>query len=186
MPTENKKIKFIVFEGPDSVGKSSLLKSVANGPYQHVVKEIKFKKTLPSGDLLRISTEKDFELLFSAFELFYPNKVYLLDRFIVSNLVYDKHFRNLDTSISQHYYKEFKERFDVFEVFGTREYIGSNFEDDRIKIPKDVFNNIIDEYKKYNNQYELIKLYESGVIAESPKRFIALSDCHKFISKICF
>ena len=149
------KTKFIVFDGPDNSGKSTLIQEIAS-TYQDRVVEVKFNKTTPSGALLRINTEKDFEILFSAFDLFEKSRTYLLDRFIVSNLVYDKVFRNEDTSISEYYYKEFKERFDVLEVFVSRPPAQADFIDDRIKMSKDQFNKIIDEYKKYGTNYQIL------------------------------
>lgn len=149
------KTKFIVFDGMDNCGKSTMITDLSRDMWPHA-KEIKFKKTLPSGNLLRIVDEKDFELLFTMFELLDKSKTYLLDRFVVSNLVYDKVLRGLDTSVSKKYYDEFKQRFEVIEIFVTRPHIQSNFIDDRIRLTREQFNNGIDEYKKYGKNFQVL------------------------------
>lgn len=149
------KTKFIIFDGADECGKSTLIQELVD-THSETVKEIKFNKTMPSGALLRINTEKDFEILFSMFDLLDQSKVYLLDRFMVSNLVYDKVFRGEDTSVSEYYYKEFKEWFDVLEIFVSRPEVQDDFEDDRIKMSKDQFNDVIREYKKYGVNYQVL------------------------------
>ena len=149
------KTKFIVFDGMDNCGKSTLLQDVARAMGQYA-KEIKFPKTMPSGALLRMNTEKDFEILFTMFELLDPAKTYLLDRFIVSNLVYDKVLRGEDVALSQHYYAEFKRRFNVMEVFVSRPPISTEFIDDRISLTVDQFNAGIEEYKKYGPNHQIL------------------------------
>ena len=149
------KTKFIVFDGMDNCGKSTMIADLARDLWPHC-KEIKFKKTLPSGDLLRIVAEKDFELLFSMFDLLPRGTTFLMDRFMVSNLVYDKVLRGLDTSVSREYYKEFKERFDVKEIFVTRPRIKKDFIDDRIKLTRDQFNAGLDEYLNYGPNYHVL------------------------------
>jgi thymidylate kinase len=147
--------KFIVFDGMDNCGKSTLIADLVRDRWP-VTKEIKFPKTLPSGALLRINTEKDFELLFSMFELLDKTKVYLLDRFVVSNLVYDKVLRGEETSLSMFYHEEFLRRFDVLEIFVTRPPIGTDFIDDRIKMTRDQFNAGIHEYKQYGPNFQIL------------------------------
>lgn len=177
----SRKTRFIVFDSADGCGKSSKIKDLLNT--YSIIEEIKFKKTLPSGDLLIIESEKDFELLFSAFDHFAKSKVYLLDRFVVSNLVYDKILRNKDTSISQKYYEEFKSRFDVLEIFLTREDIDEDFHDDRIKTTKEQFNAIIAEYKKYGHNYELIQRTENGIFLNKSTDLVLNAIINNFIYK---
>lgn len=174
--------KFIVFDGMDNCGKSTLLRDLAKDFWPHT-KEIKFPKTMPSGALLRMNTEKDFEILFTMFELLDPAKTYLLDRFIVSNLVYDKVLRNEDTSLSQFYYSEFKRRFEVLEIFVTRPHIGEAFVDDRIKLTVDQFNAGIEEYKRYgeNNQI-LLRDKNDNPSTPLPARDILYRKCADFIN----
>ncbi len=176
------KTKLIIVDGPDESSKSTFIKDLTYFCGQ--TQEIKFKKTLPSGELLRINTEKDFELLFSMFDLLDKSKTYVLDRFIVSNLVYDKVFRNASDeymAVSRKYYVELKERFNVFEVFLTRDEIGEDFEDDRIKIPKDKFNEIIREYLKYGEAWRLIERVDGKIVSNEIKRNSLMAICNNFI-----
>lgn len=149
------KTKFIVLDGPDNAGKSTLIKDLCNR--YPVLHEVKFPKTLPSGALLRINTEKDFELLFSMFDLLDHGKIYVLDRFIVSNLVYDRVLRGEDTELSTYYHKQFLSRFNVLEVFLTRPHISQDFVDDRIKLTQKQFNQVIDAYKTFGMNYQLLR-----------------------------
>lgn len=176
------KTKLLIIDGSDHSGKSTLIKDLSW--YYDKVEEIKFKKTLPSGDLLRINSEKDFELLFSMFELLDKKKTYVLDRFIVSNLVYDKVFRNASEeylALSKRYYAEMKERFNVLEVFLTRDEITTDFEDDRLKMPKDTFNLVIKEYLNYGPAWKIIDRVDGQIVLNDICRNKLLRECNKFI-----
>lgn len=173
--------KFIVFDGMDDCGKSTLISDLCRDLWP-LAKEIKFKKTLPSGALLRINAEKDFELLFSMFELLDKDKTYLLDRFIVSNLVYDKILRGEDTSLSKKYHAEFKERFEVLEIFLTRPPIRTGFYDDRIKLSQEQFNAGLDEYKKYGQNHQILFRDELDKSSGSTHiRKVVYEQCAEFI-----
>ena len=155
------KTKFLVVDGMDGAGKSTFIHHIVQDS-EGQAKTVNFKKTLPSGALLRITEEKDFELLFSSFELFDQRFTYVLDRFIVSNLVYDKILRGVDTSVSSKYYAEFKSRFNVMEVFLTRPPINTDFVDDRISMTVDQFNRGIEEYRRYGVNYDILTRDELG------------------------
>jgi len=165
----------------DNCGKSTLLADVARDMWPHAV-EVKFPKTMPSGALLRMNTEKDFEILFTMFDLLDKSKTYLLDRFIVSNLVYDKILRGEDTALSRQYYAEFKRRFNVMEVFVTRPPIRAEFVDDRIKITVDQFNAGIEEYKKYGTNHLIMTRDEQDRPFEpTAARDVLYRTCCEFI-----
>jgi len=150
---------FIVFEGMDNCGKSTLLKNtLASYP---MTKELKFPKTLPSGALLRFGGEKDFETMFALFEHLDKRYTYLMDRFIPSNMVYDKVLRGEDTSVSEYYWKEFNRRFDVTLIVLTRPHIREDFIDDRIKLTREQFNQALDEYKRFGYNYQLLNRDEN-------------------------
>lgn len=177
------KRKFIIFDGPDNSGKTTLIRDLERDLWPQC-REIKFKKTLPSGALLRIKTEQDFELLFSMFELLDPNVTYMLDRFVVSNLVYDKVFRGEDTEVSRFYRDEFKRRFNVLEVFVTRPHITTDFVDDRIMLSRDQFNAVIDAYKVYGPNYQILARDQNDQPAEPlPVRAMILDVCTAFITR---
>jgi GTPase SAR1 family protein len=174
--------KFIVFDGMDNCGKSTLLKDLARD-FWPTAKEIKFPKTMPSGALLRMNTEKDFEILFTMFELLDPGRTYLLDRFIVSNLVYDKVLRGEDVALSHHYHAEFKRRFQVLEVFVTRPPIREAFVDDRIKLTIDQFNAGIEEYKKYGPNHQILHRDQNDQPStERAERRAVYDECARFIT----
>lgn len=178
------KTKFIILDSPDNCGKSTFIQDLLF--HYDRVQEIKFKKTLPSGELLRINTEKDFELLFSMFELLDKRKTYILDRFIVSNLVYDKIFRNASPeylALSKKYYEELKSRFDVLEIFLSREKITEDFVDDRISIPKDKFNAIIDEYHEYGPAWFLLDRHDGKTVLNEHVHHQLMAKCNSFIHK---
>ena len=172
---------FIVFDGMDNCGKSTLLKDIARQMWPHA-KEIKFPKTMPSGTLLRMNTEKDFEILFTMFDLLDKKNTYLMDRFIVSNLVYDKVLRGEDVAVSHHYYAEFKRRFNVMEVFVSRPPITSKFVDDRISLTVEQFNAGIEEYKKYGPNYQILLRDENdNPTTSNAGRDILYRECTDFV-----
>lgn len=158
--------KFLIFDGVDEVGKSTFIKNLKTHPQASpYVVELNFPKILPlSGDLLRINDEKSFELLFAAFEYLDPRYTYVLDRFITSNLVYDKVLRGEATLISKHYWQEFTERFNVKECIFTRPAIEQDFVDDKISMSKDKFNECIQEYHEYGENHMLLVRDESGKV----------------------
>lgn len=148
------KTKFIVVDGIDGAGKSTLIEDIKKLSWNIV--QIEYPKTMPSGKLTRFNDERSFELMFTLFELLDKNKIYLLDRFMVSNLVYDVILRGEDPSVSKYYLEEFKKRFDVMEIYLTRNQLGMDFEDDRIKMTSQQFNQLIEEYKKYGRNYHIV------------------------------
>jgi GTPase SAR1 family protein len=174
------KTKFIIVDGPDGAGKSTLISTLCD---DKSAVEIKFKKTLPSGTLLRINAEKDFELLFSMFDLLDKSKTYVLDRFLVSNLVYDKVLRGEDTEVSKFYYEELKNRFNVLEIFLTRPHIQEDFEDDRIKMSRTQFNLMIDEYKRYGLNYPILnRSIDDQPLGPNKYYNTVLKQCNRFIA----
>jgi len=157
--------KFLIFDGVDEVGKSTFIETLKMNPecVGRVV-ELNFPKLLPSGKLLRINDEKSFELLFAAFDYLNPHYTYILDRFITSNLVYDKVLRDEDISESLHYWNEFLTRFNVRQYIFTRPAIDHDFVDDKIKMSRDKFNGCIEEYKKYGDNHMLLQRNASGQV----------------------
>lgn len=173
--------KFIIVEGVDGVGKSSIKDRILS-QYAEAC-EIKFQKNLQiTGELTRINTEKDLMILSTLFPMLSQDRVYVLDRFILSNLVYDGVFRGEDTSMSLYYYKKFKEENNVLELIFTRDHITTDFVDDRIAIPMDQFNSLIDEYAKYGPNYQIIKHREGGIDLISDIHAQVVDLIHKFIT----
>jgi len=176
-----KRTKFIIVEGVDGVGKSSVKNHILKHYPQAI--EVKFEKNLPiSGDLTRINTEKDLMVLSTLFPMLSQNNVYVLDRFILSNLVYDGVFRGEDTAMSMYYYKKFKEENNVLELIFTRDHIDEDFVDDRIAIPKDVFNCLIDEYKKYGPNHQVISHTTDGIVSHETELKTVFDLVYKFVT----
>ncbi len=171
---------FVVIEGPDGCGKSTLIDLICSQP---LFKQIKYPKTMPrSGKLTRFNDERSFELMFTLFEMLDDNYVYVLDRFMVSNLVYDVILRNEDPAVSQYYLNEFRNRFNVLEIYLTRNYLSQDFSDDRISMTSTQFNLIIDEYKKYGYNYHILERDGSNAIVgvNELERYKAIEAIKKF------
>lgn len=157
--------KFLIFDGVDEVGKSTFIETLKMNPeVSGKVVELNFPKLLPSGKLLRINDEKSFELLFSVFDYLDPQFTYILDRFITSNLVYDKVLRDEDVTSSLYYWNQFLTRFNVQQYIFTRPPIDHDFVDDKIKMSKDKFNGCIEEYKKYGVNHMLLVRNQQGQV----------------------
>lgn len=143
--------RFIIIDGPDGSGKTTLAEKFV----QAGAKMFKYPKRLSNGDLFRMNTESHFEILRMTLPYF-EHGIYVTDRFYLSNCVYDKIFRDEDISASLAFREWIKDNLDVMEIILTRPKIEEDFEDDLIKMPKDTFNSIIDEYKKYGRNYDII------------------------------
>jgi len=175
--------KFLIFDGVDEVGKSTFISQVKEAVGDKVV-ELNFPKLLPvSNTLLRINDEKSFELLFAVFDYLDPTKTYILDRFIPSNLVYDKVLRNEEISLSEYYWKMFKQRFDVKTYIFTRPEIDHDFVDDKIKMSRDAFNACIREYHNYGtNHMLLIRDNQGGLVGpDKHLRYELMCEIEEFI-----
>jgi hypothetical protein len=159
--------RFLIFDGVDEVGKSTFIEQVKAHPNaQGKVVELEFPKLLPlSGDLLRINDEKSFELLFAAFKYLDPQYTYILDRFITSNLVYDKVLRGEITKVSMHYWDQFRDLFNVKQILFTRPEINHDFVDDKIMMSKNEFNACIREYHTHGTNHQLVLRDAAGTVS---------------------
>lgn len=162
-----KKTKILIVEGPDGAGKSSLIKWLCSvQPFCDVnhtyFQELKFPKELPSGQLLRLNDEKSFAIIETLFEFLDPSYVYVLDRFIPSNIVYDSVFRNEDVSKSLEFLEDLQKLFDVEIIYLTRDYINEDFVDDKISMSKDQFNQCIKEYRELGINYQILIRGQAG------------------------
>lgn len=176
--------KFLIFDGVDEVGKSTFIETLKMNPeVSGKVVELNFPKLLPSGKLLRINDEKSFELLFSVFDYLDPQFTYILDRFITSNLVYDKVLRDEDVTSSLYYWNQFLTRFNVQQYIFTRPPIDHDFVDDKIKMSKDKFNGCIEEYKKYGVNHMLLVRNQHGQVTgvDTALKAVVTEDIVSFI-----
>ena len=88
------KTKIIFVEGPDDSGKTTLiqtLKSTLPKSIANRLVELEFNKGL--NGLLRINTEEQFEILKSLLPNLCREKIYIVDRCYLSNIVYDRVLR---------------------------------------------------------------------------------------------
>lgn len=135
--------QFIVVEGPDNAGKSSLIKLlVAEG-----VQELKFPKRTSDG-LFKIESVNDFAI----FETMLDNLadgMYVIDRFLISNMVYEgiRCGKSAQRYIDK--FNELNEKYNFTWVVLTRNKLGVDFDDDNISLSKDGFNMVIDSYSTY-------------------------------------
>lgn len=161
------KVKILVLEGVDATGKSTLIKNIFSDRRCRTgaIRQLTFPKVLPSGALLRINDEKSFELLLTMFYHLDRQVTYVLDRFMMSNLVYDEVLRGEDVSLSKKYMNIFAERFDLKQIILTRPHITSDFEDDNIKMPRDTFNECINAYQLLGTNYPVLN-YDGGKLID--------------------
>lgn len=150
--------KFIIIDGPDDSGKTTLMEELGKFPY---VSLFKYPKKI-DGELFKISTKNDFEILKMCYPLFDNVNTYVIDRAYMSNIVYDSILRNEDTGPSVEFRKWFKDNFKVCEIILTRNKINKTFEDDNIKIESSKFNEIIDMYETIGKSYKLLEHYPDG------------------------
>ncbi len=176
------KIKFIVVDGPDGVGKSTMLQRICS-KFDNV-KKIDFPKTIDGETPMKIETPNDFEIAFTIFNYLDPNYVYILDRFMISNIVYDKVFGRPEgkNGTSRWFHNRFRNDFDVLELFFTREFVDEAFEDDLIKADAYTFNDIILTYRSQRgNHYQVIERANGEIHSNETEISKCLDDVIQFI-----
>ena len=150
------KTKIIFVEGPDDSGKTTLiqtLKSTLPKSIANRLVELEFNKGL--NGLLRINTEEQFEILKSLLPNLCREKIYIVDRCYLSNIVYDRVLRGETAEASYDFRDWCKENLNSIEIVLDRPYIEEDFVDNLINIDQAQFNNIIDEYRKFDS-YDII------------------------------
>lgn len=139
------KPRFIIIDGPDEAGKSTLINSLINS-YNCI--PFKYPKKVKN-ELFKINSYNDFEIVKMFLHMINPG-IYVSDRFYFSNIVYDSILRNEDTTPSIEFRKWVLENFDVLEIILTRNRLDTDFTDNNISIPKHEFNMIIQQYESLN------------------------------------
>ena len=135
--------RFIVVEGPDNAGKSTLIKLLVN----EGITELKFPKRTCDG-LFKIESANDFAIFETLLDEL-ATGTYVIDRFLISNMVYEGIRGGAN---SQRYIDKFHElntKYNFTWVMLTRNKIGIDFDDDNISLSKTAFNSIIDSYSNY-------------------------------------
>ena len=148
------KTKIIFIDGADGSGKTSLIKRLKTGfdgiPYRFAddLVELKFNKA--TGGLLRINDETHFEIMKTLLIHLPKDKVYIVDRCYLSNMVYDKVLRE-DDAIPSHEFRSWcLENLDSEEIVLDRDEVTEDYEDDLIAMEKEVMNWVIKEYRQYS------------------------------------
>jgi thymidylate kinase len=163
------KTKLIFIDGPDDSGKTTFiqtLKKTLPPALGHRLVELKFNKGL--GGLLRINRDDQFEILKALLPHLCRENIYIVDRCYLSNIVYDKVLRNEDSTSSLEFRDWCQENLTSIEIVLDRPYIEEDFADDLLSIDKKQFNEIIDEYRKFDaidiiNNPELYSLAHNKV-----------------------
>jgi hypothetical protein len=149
-------MNILLVEGPDVAGKSSLIKRICYEDSQFI--KIDFPKRTEAGRFT-IESRNEVACFETMLKYLDKNKVYVLDRGHLSNIVYgDWRARTEeDLQVIETYRDDFRRlcRNHCVRVFGlTRNRIEVDFEDDLITLPKKDFNSIISsfdvEYKRFN------------------------------------
>ena len=140
------KSKIVFVDGPDESGKTTLIQTLKETlPRRYALTELKFNKGL--NGLLRINTEEHFEILRAILPHLCKEKVYIMDRCYLSNIVYDGvSGEDIDPSLK---FRDWcKENLNSIEIILDRPYIKNHFEDNLISIDQSTFNEIIDKYRE--------------------------------------
>jgi len=170
------KTKIIFIDGPDVTGKTTLIENVVefyndvanwdeDKPLEHYeIKELNFNKGLTG--LLRINTPTHFEILRVLLPNLDPRYAYIVDRCFFSNIVYDKVLRNESADASQEFRVWCKNNLSVLEIILDRDYATEDFNDDLIKVNKETFNRVVDEYRKLDveHRYNILNNSENEQI----------------------
>lgn len=134
--------RFVVLEGIDGVGKSSIRETLCH----------KF----PLFQKLDIIDSSRFEI--SDFRTTYPtilrlfehldtSKVYVLDRFLLTDIIYDKCLRGINTVDYENILAKFLNGNEVLYVILDKETFDKPYEDEKITIDKDSYNNLAKAYR---------------------------------------
>jgi len=137
------KIRFVVFEGADGTGKSTAADHLCTRPNYVRVDVRKYLNGFP---LDGMDPKIAYPMLFSCFENFDPGNVYVLDRFILSDIVYNHVLRGKDIQEFYNSWDTFIEKFDVLPVILDRDPVEHDFEDDKIAMTSSQFNQLIATY----------------------------------------
>lgn len=163
------KTKIIFIDGPDDSGKTTFIQTLKKTLPPAIggrLVELKFNKAL--GGLLRINKDDQFEILKTLLPHLCRENVYIVDRCYLSNIVYDKVLRGEATQPSLDFRDWCHENLTSIEIVLDRPYIEEDFADDLLTINKIQFNEIIDEYRKFDaidiiNNPELYSLAHNKV-----------------------
>lgn len=142
----------ILVEGPDNSGKSTFIKSLVREGFTL----LEFPKKTSEGKFKCVSVN-EVAIFLTMCQYLDPSKVYVLDRGMLSNIVYDGIVPGNDELIRSMLVDllKFTRENNVFVVPLTRNNIDFDFEDDLIKLPKDKFNSVVAAFDSLYSELHL-------------------------------
>lgn len=137
-------MNLIVFEGPDSTGKTTLLNDILE-LYKDKVKLLTFPKSVKQtvvkdGKIqtevvpFKIISDNDMAIFETMLEYLDNRYVYLLDRSYISNYVYESVFANFRSDGLLHPYWKLEKKHNVLLIPLIRNSIVGGYQDDLIKV----------------------------------------------------
>lgn len=146
------KPSLIIFEGPDCVGKTSMINSLIEVYGSEHVKLLEFPKTIDGKTPFKILSRQEKAIFESMLKYVDSRYVYIIDRSYISNYVYES-MRSKQTQA--HHITDFKRLCDMFDILlvplmakpRTAEYT-----DDLIKLSPKQYNMVIDGYEHAYNE----------------------------------
>ncbi len=162
------KTKIIFIDGADGSGKTSLIKRLISGfdglpnRYANCLIELKFNKA--TGGLLRINDETHFEIMKALLVHLPKDKVWIIDRCYLSNMVYDKVLREDDALPSLEFRDWCKDNLDSIEIVLDRDEVTEDYEDDLIAMNKEVMNWVIKEYRQYTEMPKYLNRKDGRIL----------------------
>lgn len=167
-------MNLIVFEGPDSTGKTTLLNEVLE-LYKDKVKLLAFPKSVKQPVVkdgriktevvpFKIISDNDMAIFETMLEYLDDRYVYLLDRSYISNYVYESVFANFRSDGLLHSYWKLEKKHNVLLIPLMRDPIDGGYQDDLINVSnrQDNFTIFL-----YNIAYSSIKT-ENPILAKHP------------------
>ncbi|ANM46484.1 thymidylate kinase [Morganella phage vB_MmoM_MP1] len=150
-------MNILLVEGPDNAGKTSLIERICYEDSRFV--KINFPKRTEDGRFT-IESRNEVACFETMLKYLDKNKVYVLDRGHLSNIVYGnwRAKTDADLEVIETYRDDFRRlcREHCVRVFGlTRNKIEVDFEDDLITLPKDDFNGIISSFDTEYNRFNI-------------------------------
>lgn len=163
--------KLIIVEGPDNSGKSTFISDMLLRYPE--LKELKFPKRNRDAELFKIETANELDIFDTMFK--HLDGVYIVDRMLFSNAVYNK-IRGESTVRDYANIYDFMTKHEVLVCPFYRSAITVDFEDDNIKLSACDFNSVLLEYL---NVYD-----EFAEMIPEPMMLVSMSNKNEFIGTL--
>ncbi len=140
--SDKRKTRFLVVEGADGSGKTTFCKALAKLPEFELV-DLRWR----DDKIIRLDPEERLPLVLECFKHFDKSKVFVIDRFILSDIAYNQGMRGEDVTDYIDLWKRFCDDNDVLGVVLDREETARSFKDDKLKVSSKKFNAVINVYR---------------------------------------